>query len=198
MHPPGSTARTDRAPGSDALPRARVSGTPLPGRVARWNFSWSAESLGRGLEELPETGVSKRDLPPTLALSFTQSVSPILPAAKRVSNLTDGKSKTINEFVTQAPATSTIRRKSNHRNATGQHARPGHVDNMSMTGDRPHRVHSQSSARNSDATTSRPAGSCLRRRTVRCQRQRMTGSDRRSTQQLVQFLRLAIRTRQHS
>ena len=40
-----------------------------------------AVSLGRGLEELPETRLSKRDLPPTLALSFNQSVPPILPAA---------------------------------------------------------------------------------------------------------------------
>ena len=167
----------------------------MPGRVARWNFSWSAESLGRGLEELPETGVSKRDLPPTPALSFTQSVPPILPADLRVSNLADGKSETITQFVTPRIATSTIPEKSDQRDATSQHAHQRHVDNMSMT-----RVHSRPLAEDSDAAATRPAGPCLRRRTVRSQGQCMmcmTGSDRRNTQQLVQLLRLALRTRQH-
>jgi len=198
MHPPG----VDCAYGSRSWQRRTTPGESLWHSVAwargAWNFSWSAESLGRGREELPETGVSKRDLPPTPALSFNQSVPPILPAVPRVSNLADGKSETITEFVSPPIATSTITEKNDHRDVTSQHARQRYVDNMSMT-----RVHSRPKPEDSDATATRPARSCLRRRTVRSHGECMmcmmcmTGSDRRNTQQLVQFLRLALWTCRH-
>jgi len=67
-------------------------------------------------------------------------VSPILLAAKEVSNVPDDKTETNTEFVTRRPTVAPIDENWDHIDRDSRVPRGGHVDNMSMTRGQQHRV----------------------------------------------------------
>ena len=171
-------------------PRARVSGTPLPGRVARWNFllvrgvvgMWSGRAAGGRNEQerlAPRSG------------SVIHSISQWRRSYRRgfACQTCRGTNRrhSINSF-------STVDQVTGIRAYTKIDAGPWPT--AMLTTCRRLNVPVTSPA-TLDAAATRTTRTGFGRRTVRGQRQRVARSDRRSTEQLVERLGLAFGAGRH-